>query len=69
MPEWMTKLIARAMPQVNVTGTAGKNVQLGYIKGNVTELNVYLSDSSSPRANCRDDRDSNANEVGEKWLH
>ena len=69
MPEWMTKLIARAMPQVNVTGTAGKTVQLGYIKGDVTVLNVYLSDGCGSRANCPSDCEIVVNERGEKWRH
>lgn len=42
MWERMSALVARAMPQVKIKGEGGKNVQLGYVKGDVNVYQVYL---------------------------
>lgn len=65
MPEWMAKLIAHARPRVNFAGKAGRNVQLGYVKGDVTVLNVYV-DRCTKRDECPAARDIIGCERGEK---
>ena len=66
MPEWMAKLIAHARPRVSFAGSkAGRNVQLGYVKGDVTVLNVYV-DRCNKRDECPVARDIICCERGEK---